>query len=161
MSARPPAVGEGARGAQEGGAGGDGGSRGALLAGWAALVTVTLWASAFVGIRAAGQDLSPGALTLARLLVGSAALGALVLVRREPMPARRDLPGIALCGLLWFGLYNVVLNAAEQRVDAGTAAMLVGIGPVLIAVLSPASCWARASPARCSPAARWPSPGSW
>ncbi len=114
----------------------EGGSREALLAGGAALVTVVLWASAFVGIRAAGEDLSPGALSLARLLVGSAALGALVLVRRERFPARRDLPGIAICGVLWFGLYNVVLNAAEQRVDARTAAMLVGVGPILIALLA-------------------------
>jgi drug/metabolite transporter (DMT)-like permease len=30
----------------------------------------------------------------------------------------------------------VVLNAAEQRVDAGTAAMLVGVGPILIALLA-------------------------
>ena len=67
-----------------------------LLAGGAALVTVVLWASAFVGIRAAGEDVSPGALSLARLLVGSAALGALVLVRQERFPARRDLPAIAL-----------------------------------------------------------------
>lgn len=107
-----------------------------LLAGGAALVTVVLWASAFVGIRAAGEDLSPGALSLARLLVGSAALGALVLVRQERFPARRDLPAIALCGALWFGLYNVVLNAAERLVDAGTAAMLVGVGPVLIAIFA-------------------------
>ncbi len=113
-----------------------GGPSEALLAGGAALVTVVLWASAFVGIRAAGEDLSPGPLSLARLLVGSAALGALVLVRRERFPARRDLFGIAVCGVLWFGLYNVVLNAGEQRVDAGTAAMLVGIGPVLIALLA-------------------------
>ena len=110
--------------------------RGALLAWGAALVTVVLWASAFVGIRAAGEDLSPGALSLARLLVGSAALGALVLIRRERLPARRDLPAIALCGVLWFGLYNVVLNAAERLVDAGTAAMLVGIGPVFVAVFA-------------------------
>ena len=128
MSGRPFAV-------EDGGGKGEG-RREALLARGAALVTVTLWASAFVGIRAAGEDLSPGALSLARLLVGSAALGALVLVRREPLPAREDLPGIALCGALWFGLYNVVLNEAERRVDAGTAAMLVGVGPVLIAVLA-------------------------
>jgi drug/metabolite transporter (DMT)-like permease len=102
----------------------------------AALVTVTLWASAFVGIRSAGRDLSPGALSLCRLLVGSAVLGAIVLARREPLPARRDLPGIALCGVLWFGLYNVVLNEAERRVDAGTAAMLVNVGPIFIAVLA-------------------------
>ena len=91
--------------------------RQALLALGAALITVTLWASAFVGIRSAGRDLSPGALTLCRLLVGSAVLGALVLVRREPLPARRDLPGIVLCGLLWFGVYNVALNEAERRVE--------------------------------------------
>ena len=39
-------------------------------------------------------------------------------------------------GLLWFGVYNVALNAAEQRVDAGTAAMLVNVGPILIALLA-------------------------
>jgi len=92
-----------------------------------------------VGVRrhtGGGEDLSPGALSLARLLVGSAALGAFVLLRRERFPERRDLPAIALCGVLWFGLYNVVLNAAERLVDAGTAAMLVGVGPVLIALFA-------------------------
>ncbi len=107
-----------------------------LLALGAALLTVTLWASAFVGIRSAGRELSPGALALGRLLVGSVALGAVVLVRREGLPARRDLPGIVLCGILWFALYSVVLNEAERRVDAGTAAMLVNVGPILIAVLA-------------------------
>jgi drug/metabolite transporter (DMT)-like permease len=29
-----------------------------------------------------------------------------------------------------------VLNAAERLVDAGTAAMLVGVGPVLIAIFA-------------------------
>ena len=48
-----------------------------LLAPAAALLTVTLWASAFVGIRSAGHHLSPGSLALGRLLVGSVALGAL------------------------------------------------------------------------------------
>lgn len=102
----------------------------------AALVTVILWASAFVGIRAAGEDLSPGALTLGRLAVGSALLGVFVLLQRGRLPGRRDWPGIVVCGVLWFGLYNLALNAAEQRVDAGTAAMLVNIGPILIALLA-------------------------
>ena len=107
-----------------------------LLALGAALVTVGFWASAFVGIRDAGEEFSPGALALARLAVGSAVLGAVVLARREPWPARRNLPGLVLCGLLWFGLYNLALNAGEQRVDAGTAAMLVNVGPVLIILLA-------------------------
>jgi drug/metabolite transporter (DMT)-like permease len=108
----------------------------ALLVLAAAVTTVALWASAFVGIRAAGQDFSAGALSLARLLLGSAALGALVLIRREPLPPRADAPRLILCGVLWFGIYNVALNEAERHVDAGTAAMLVNVGPVLIAVLA-------------------------
>lgn len=102
----------------------------------AALVTVVLWSSAFVGIRAAGEDLSPGALSLGRLAVGSALLGVFVLVQRERLPGRRELPLLVLCGVLWFGLYNLALNEAERRVDAGTASMLVNVGPVLIAVLA-------------------------
>ena len=107
-----------------------------LLALGAGLVTVVLWASAFVGIRDAGEELSPGPLALARLAVGSLLLGAFVLARRERLPGRENLLGLVLCGLLWFGLYMVVLNAAERRVDAGTASMLVNIGPVLIIVLA-------------------------
>ena len=102
----------------------------------ATIVTVVLWASAFVGIRAAGRVLAPGSLSLARLVVGSLVLGAFVLIRRDPLPRRRDVIGLLACGLLWFGAYNVLLNQGERLVDAGTAAMLVGIGPVIVAVLS-------------------------
>ena len=97
---------------------------------------MTLWASGFVGIRSAGRDLSPGTLALGRLVVASLALGVLALARREGLPPKRALPGIALCGVLWFALYSVVLNEAEHTVDAGTAAMLVNVGPILIAVLA-------------------------
>lgn len=102
----------------------------------AAFVTVGLWASAFVGIRDAGHHITPGALSLGRLLVATLALGALVAIRREPMPPRSDALRIAFVGLLWLGAYNVLLNAAERHVDAGTAAMLVNVGPVLIAILA-------------------------
>jgi drug/metabolite transporter (DMT)-like permease len=102
----------------------------------AALVTVVLWASAFVGIRAAGEDLSPGALSLARISLGSAILGGFVLARRERLPSRTDLPLLLVIGLCWFGVYNLALNEAEQRIDAGTASMLVNVGPILIAALA-------------------------
>src|SRR6266849_3855192 len=55
----------------------------ALLAG---LVTVGAWGSAFVGIRAAGVAFSPGALALGRLVVSSAILGTVALVRRDRCP---------------------------------------------------------------------------
>jgi drug/metabolite transporter (DMT)-like permease len=102
----------------------------------AAAVTVFLWASAFVAIRSAGEHYSPGALALGRLLTGAVVLVALLLARREGWPARAAWPGILTSGVLWFGAYMVALNWGEQEVDAGTAAMVVNVGPVLIALLS-------------------------
>jgi len=114
----------------------------ALLPLAAAAVTVVLWASAFVGIRAVGHDLSPGALALGRMLVGSATLTAIVLAvhtrrgRPVPRPAPGLLGAVALWGAAWFGLYNLALNAAERHLDAGTTALLVNVAPVVVAVLA-------------------------
>ena len=102
----------------------------------AGLVTVALWGSAFVGIRAAGSSLSPGSIALGRLLVSSAILLAVALIRRETIPRGRALALIAGYGVLWLGVYSITLNAAERLVDAGTAAMLINTGPLLIAILA-------------------------
>lgn len=99
-------------------------------------VTLVFWASAFVGIRYLGDDFSPGALSLGRLLVGALCLSVAALSVGLPKPTGRQWVSIITIGVLWFGIYNVALNAGERRVDAGTAAMLIQISPVLIAVLA-------------------------
>ena len=99
-------------------------------------VTLLAWASAFIGIRAVGEDLSPGALALGRLAVGTLVLGLLLAPRGWVRPTAGEWRLLAVCGVGWFGVYNVALNAAEQHLDAGTTAMLVNIGPVLIAVFA-------------------------
>ena len=104
----------------------------------AALISVCLWAAAFVGIRAAGPSFSPGALALGRLSIGTVLLGALLTTQAWTRPSRRDLGLLLLAGLTWFGLYNVVLNEAERRVDAGTASMLIMIAPIVVMALAAA-----------------------
>ncbi|MEU6685481.1 DMT family transporter [Streptomyces sp. NPDC046832] len=111
------------------------GRRAELLAAGAAAVTVVLWASAFVSIRSAGDAYAPGALALGRLLAGALTLGVICLLRREGLPPRSAWRGIAISGVLWFGFYMVALNWGEQQVDAGTAALVVNTGPILIALL--------------------------
>ncbi|WP_203454509.1 DMT family transporter [Jiangella aurantiaca] len=104
----------------------------------AAAVTVVLWSSAFVAIRDVGHTLSAAPLALIRLAVASLALTVLVVATRgrRVVPvrlSRRTLGLIAACGVLWLAGYTVALNAGEQHVDAGTAALLVNVAPLLIA----------------------------
>jgi drug/metabolite transporter (DMT)-like permease len=104
--------------------------------------TLVFWASAFVAIRHLGHDFSAGALSLGRLLVGSVCLGVAAVAagagdgRRLPRPTRQEWLMLVTIGVLWFGVYNLALNQGERQVDAGTAAMLIQVSPVLIAFLA-------------------------
>jgi drug/metabolite transporter (DMT)-like permease len=100
----------------------------------AILITVLAWASAFVVIRGVGQFLGGGELALGRLLVGTVLLSLLLIRRPWIRPNRREWLLIVVYGVAWFGAYNVTLNIAEHTLDAGTTAMIVNIGPILIAL---------------------------
>jgi drug/metabolite transporter (DMT)-like permease len=104
----------------------------------AVAVTLLLWASAFVAIRDLADEVRPGALALGRLAVGALCLGLVALRRRAVLvrPRRQDWWRLVAIGLLWYAIYMVALNAGERRIDAGTAAMLIQLSPVLIAVLA-------------------------
>lgn len=98
-------------------------------------VTIVAWASAFIVIRGTGEYFSGGALALGRLVVGTVLLGVVVLLgRRWVWPTGPEWLQVIGFGVLWFGAYNVALNIAEQTLDAGTTAMIVNVGPILIAL---------------------------
>jgi drug/metabolite transporter (DMT)-like permease len=102
----------------------------------AGAITLVMWASAFVVIRHVAHDVSPGALGSGRLLVAALVVLPLVLRRGWVAPTRREWMLLALGGIGWFGIYNLALNAGERHVDAGTAAMIIQIGPVIVALLA-------------------------
>jgi drug/metabolite transporter (DMT)-like permease len=102
----------------------------------AAAATVLLWASAFVVIRYCGAEFSPGAMAFLRLGIGTIALVAVAAVCRPPLPRGRGLLLVIGYGVLWFAAYTVVLNWAEEHLDAGTAALLVNFAPILVAVFA-------------------------
>src|SRR3954454_5479378 len=102
----------------------------------AVVVTVVLWASAFVGIRAVGPSFSPGSLTLGRLAIAAVALGVVVVPKLRALPRGREWWPILAYGVMWFGGYNVALNAAEHMLDAGTSALLINVNPILVAVMA-------------------------
>ncbi len=101
----------------------------------AAATTVVLWASAFIVIRGTGPFFDPGAMALLRMLVGAAVLGIIAAVKGIRWPARRDLPLTIAWGIAWFCVYNLALNTAETTIDAGTAAMLVNLAPLIVVLI--------------------------
>lgn len=102
----------------------------------AAAVTVVLWASAFVAIRGASADFHPGAMALLRMAVGTMALGLFAVRQGLRWPTRAQWPWILGWGLGWFAGYNLALNTAERTLDAGTAAMVVNLAPLLVVVFA-------------------------
>ncbi|MET4703902.1 DMT family transporter [Frigoribacterium sp. UYMn621] len=100
----------------------------------AIVVTLLAWSSAFIVIRGVAPHFAGGSLAFARLLVGTVVLSLLLIGHRWVRPTVREWVLIVVFGLSWFAAYNVALNISEQSLDAGTTAMIVGIGPVLIAL---------------------------
>jgi drug/metabolite transporter (DMT)-like permease len=98
-------------------------------------VTLLVWSSAFVAIRVALRDLDPLQLTVARLVIASAALAAIAPLLGVRWPAKGDLGRIVLAGATGMTAYQLLLNTGEVRVPAGTASLLVATFPALTAVL--------------------------
>jgi len=101
---------------------------------FALAITLTLWASAFAGIRAGLRAYSPANLAVLRFLVASAVLAVYAGVAHFRRPEWRDVPGLALSGAIGITFYNLALNYGETRVAAGAASMLIASTPIWTAL---------------------------
>jgi drug/metabolite transporter (DMT)-like permease len=92
--------------------------------------TLTMWASAFAGIRAGLEAYSPGQLAVLRFLVASSVLTIYASVAHFRLPQRRDIPGLIFSGIIGITFYNLALNYGETRVSAGAASLLIASVPI-------------------------------
>lgn len=100
--------------------------------------TLLLWASAFAGIKAGLVGYGPGEVALLRFATASLVLGVYALVTRMRLPEVRDLPRLAVAGLLGISIYHLGLNHGEQTVSAGAASLIIAAGPVFTALMAAA-----------------------
>ena len=98
-------------------------------------LTVTLWASAFPGIRAALEWYTPEHLAVVRNLVAGGAFAVYAAATRLRPPVVRDLPGLLLLGLLGT-IQQLALNYGARTVSAGAVSFLVGTVPIFTALLA-------------------------
>ena len=99
-------------------------------------IALLTWSSAYAAIAYALASFTPGEVALARLAIGSLCFAVLLLVRRVPLPARRDWPQLALLGVIGLTVYHLCLNYAETRITSGTAAILISLVPAATAAVS-------------------------
>jgi drug/metabolite transporter (DMT)-like permease len=99
-------------------------------------IALLTWSSAYAAIAYALASFTPGEVAFARLAIGSLCFAMLLLVRRVPLPARRDWPQLALLGVIGLTVYHLCLNYAETRIASGTAAILISLVPAATAAVS-------------------------
>ncbi len=103
------------------------------------LVTYVVWGSTYLAIRVAvreGAGWGPFWLGATRVLAAAVFLFGFNAVRGARLkPTRGELGFLAATGiLLWVG-GNGAVNWAEQRIDSGLAALIVGTMPIWVAVM--------------------------
>ena len=108
--------------------------------------TLVLWASAFAGIRAGLRAYSPGQLAVLRFAVASLVLVVYAGVAHFRRPELRDIPGLALNGIIGITFYNLALNYGETRVSAGAASLLIASTPIWTALFAALALHERISP---------------
>src|SRR3990167_7472133 len=101
----------------------------------ALLITISLWASAFPGIRSGLQGYAPGSLALLRFLIASFCmwLACIELPNRNEI-ARSDKILLLLIGMLGIGFYHIALNYGEISVPSGTASFIIALSPIVTLV---------------------------
>ena len=99
-------------------------------------VTVVLWSSAFVAIRAALESYNASHLAVFRFVVASVVIGALSIRRRMSLPSRRELFRVIAIGAIGITGYNLALNYGEMDVTAAAASFLVNTVPIITALIA-------------------------
>jgi len=100
-------------------------------------ITIFLWASGFVGIRAGLQGYSPEGLALFRYLIASVCM-AIIYYRMPSRNTVRTVDALALMGVgaIGIGVYNITLNYGELTVSSGMASFITSQAPIITTILA-------------------------
>jgi drug/metabolite transporter (DMT)-like permease len=96
---------------------------------WLLLSSIALiWGSSFLFIDIGLEAFRPGVIAFARVALGTVALALFPAARRAI--DRRDLPGVALLGVIWMVVPLLLFPVAQQWIDSSVAGMLNGAVPL-------------------------------
>jgi drug/metabolite transporter (DMT)-like permease len=88
-----------------------------------------IWGTTYLAIRISLESIPPLLMAAMRWIVAGSLLIALLKLRGERMPHRREWPTLTLLGVLLLGFGNGAVVWAEQTVPSGLTAVLVATSP--------------------------------
>ncbi|MGO4335784.1 DMT family transporter [Labrys sp. KB_33_2] len=97
----------------------------------AAILSSGIGGTAVVATRSLSKTIDPITLGALRFGLGFLFLLPVACLRREAWPPRRDWPGVVGLGLLFFGLFPILFNAALYFTTAARGAIALSALPVL------------------------------
>ena len=101
------------------------------------MLFVLLWSTGFIGARMGMPYAEPFSFLSLRFAIAIFLLGALALIARAPWPGWRLAGHSMVVGVLLHGLYlGAVFWAIDHGLPAGISAMIVGLQPILVAILA-------------------------
>jgi len=98
--------------------------------------TVLIWSTTFAALVAALEHFSPQHLLFLRWTLTALLFVGYGVATRMRLPERRDLPTIALAGLLGFAVYQMLLVNGQVGVSATMAGFLINMSPVFTTVIA-------------------------
>jgi drug/metabolite transporter (DMT)-like permease len=102
----------------------------------AVAVTVVAWASAFPAIRAGLAAFGPAELGAMRFAIAAVPAAIFLVLTRPGLPSWSQAWRFAFGGIVFVGLYTVLLNFGELTVSAGPASFIINGNPIFTAVLA-------------------------
>ena len=109
------------------------GSRVALVA---AFATILVWSSSYTVARVGLRHFDPLDLSVLRIITAAATLSLMAVPLRVGLPARGDRWWVFVSGVLGMTVYWSLINTGLVVVESATAAILLGLSPIMVAVMS-------------------------
>jgi len=104
---------------------------------WVPLIFVLLWSTGFIGARYALPHIDPFYLLFVRMLITLVVFAALIMAFRARWPSPREALHQMVVGSLVHAAYlGGVFAAMKLQMPAGIASLLVGLQPLLTAVMA-------------------------
>jgi len=102
------------------------------------ILTMAIWGGTFIAGRIAVQTMGPLSVAFCRFAIASLTLLVLSygLDGKLPRLQRRHLPWVALLGLSGVFFYSIFFFGGLQTIEAGRAALIVALNPVVIAIVA-------------------------